>query len=347
MSLQVVGQLPYLTHGLHTESGLLAIQKFVEKLDGVVSPDAGLSGVERAQNIARVAHVESELGDLVAHCLFCLRANWYGYTRKTLVSELPVPQRYYLPDRLRLSYKPRLLAAELWDVPEIEEEDVKAPTGFQRLTGKRRRDKNSKGKFKSIYAREKVLERAQAILDVYSKLLGTKRFFHPDSERPSSLDIIFASHIQLLQLPLSDPLFQTLLTERYPTLITHANLVHSTAFPTPESFPPLAERVTSTSILSLFPVSRIFQKKTAHPPTPEERKFALMRWGFFGAAVGAFGLYMHAIGLFAVVANTYNSLRVVKSVDSEHEDEEEDEDEIVEHELEEEVDEDDSVGREE
>ena len=59
------GQLPYLTHGLHSVSGFLAIQKFVEKLEGSHDLDTSLHGVEHAKSIAQISHAESELGDLV------------------------------------------------------------------------------------------------------------------------------------------------------------------------------------------------------------------------------------------------------------------------------------------
>ena len=44
--------------------------------------------------------------------------------RDTLAQVLSVPQRYYVPGRIRESYKPRLDAAGLWTVhaEEVEEE---------------------------------------------------------------------------------------------------------------------------------------------------------------------------------------------------------------------------------
>ena len=51
--------------------------------------------------------------------------------------------------------------------------------------------------------------------------------------RPSSLDIIIASHLlPLIHAPLPNPLLKTLLLESYPLLVSHACLVHSHAFPT-------------------------------------------------------------------------------------------------------------------
>ena len=116
------------------------------------------------------------------------------------MSEFPLPQRYYVPERIRESYKPRLIAANLWKIPEIEEE--KAFTGFQRLTGRKRKDKEQKAKIKKMHEREKVcfaargyslgfrsliatqvLEHAKTILDIYSNSLGSKKFFYAHSDR--------------------------------------------------------------------------------------------------------------------------------------------------------------------
>ncbi len=52
-----------------------------------------------------------------------MSANWTGKTRPTLVSILPIPQRYFIPQRLRESYRPRLEAALLWSPEAIEQEE--------------------------------------------------------------------------------------------------------------------------------------------------------------------------------------------------------------------------------
>lgn len=46
---------------------------------------------------------------------------------------LPLPQRYYVPDRIRETYKARLQAVDLWDVSADEKEGEKrAKAGPQR-----------------------------------------------------------------------------------------------------------------------------------------------------------------------------------------------------------------------
>lgn len=72
---------------------------------------------------------------------------------------MPLPQRYYVPNRLRASHKTRLQAVELWDVPEDEEEEEEEE---QRRVVFGRRKKLKLGPtaqtqhFKKSFEREKV-----------------------------------------------------------------------------------------------------------------------------------------------------------------------------------------------
>jgi sorting and assembly machinery component 37 len=52
--------------------------------------------------------------------LYSLPANWSKLTLPTLAYALPVPQRYYVPRRMRSMYLPRLEAAGLWKPEPIE-----------------------------------------------------------------------------------------------------------------------------------------------------------------------------------------------------------------------------------
>lgn len=57
--------------------------------------------------------------------MFSHHGNWSGLTGPTLASLFPVPQRYYVPARMRESYRPRLEAAGLWNLPDMEKEEKK------------------------------------------------------------------------------------------------------------------------------------------------------------------------------------------------------------------------------
>ena len=95
------------------------------------------------------------------HMLFSLQENWSGVTAPALVSMLPIPQRYYVPSRIRTSHKARLEAVELWHVPEVEEEDEEP----RKVFGKRKKTRpvNEPHKFKTFLEREKVLHQTSAL----------------------------------------------------------------------------------------------------------------------------------------------------------------------------------------
>jgi sorting and assembly machinery component 37 len=59
------GQLPYLTHGMHSVAGYHAIVKYISS--GILHDETlkKLSSVQKAQSAARMAHIEASLGDLV------------------------------------------------------------------------------------------------------------------------------------------------------------------------------------------------------------------------------------------------------------------------------------------
>ena len=123
--------------------------------------------------------------------LYSLQENWSSVTRLALVSMLPVPQCYYVPSRIRGSYKARLEASELWHVPEVEDEPEEPRSVLGRRKKQRADDKPHK--YKSVLEREKVgwlsnwrrhvayprqvVEKTRSFFDVYDRLLGEQTFF--------------------------------------------------------------------------------------------------------------------------------------------------------------------------
>ena len=82
---------------------------------------------------------------------YSLDANWWKLTHPVIASMLPLPQRYYVPGRLRDSYRPRLEAAGLWNTPGvIEGEDQRLPKDTKKT------DVDEKGKYSRAFEREKV-----------------------------------------------------------------------------------------------------------------------------------------------------------------------------------------------
>ena len=86
--------------------------------------------------------------------LYSLQENWSGVTAPALVSMLPLPQRYYVPSRIRASHKARLEASELWHVPEVQDEQEQP----RRVLGRRKKHAppNESHQFRSAFEREKV-----------------------------------------------------------------------------------------------------------------------------------------------------------------------------------------------
>ena len=98
------------------------------------------------------------------HAQYALSQNWLQKTRPTLVALLPVPQRYFLPNRIRQSYKARLEAAELWDAAGVqqEEEEERAHFTFRKSAKKNRKAQDEKKK-KHQFARERVIPSCSAV----------------------------------------------------------------------------------------------------------------------------------------------------------------------------------------
>ena len=117
------GQLPYLTHGLATISSLPGIVTYVSRLPGSSKLDGHASTKEKARRTAWRAHAASTLGDLVVSVnllhsrtqlnlhsgvSFYSSTNYWKLIRPTLAKMMPVPQRYYVPNRVRELCKRRL-----------------------------------------------------------------------------------------------------------------------------------------------------------------------------------------------------------------------------------------------
>lgn len=62
--------------------------------------------------------------------LYSVQNNWENVTQPALVSMMSLPQKYYVPHKIRDSYRPRLEAAGLWNLPLVEKEEKKP---FQKL----------------------------------------------------------------------------------------------------------------------------------------------------------------------------------------------------------------------
>lgn len=81
-------------------------------------------------------------------------------------------------------YRPRLEASGLWSLPEVEKEPKKP---FQRISLEKEKAENT-STFQQAFEKEKVVEKAKVILDIYSRLLKGSFFSGRDRSATFCLD---------------------------------------------------------------------------------------------------------------------------------------------------------------
>ena len=83
-------------------------------------------------------------------------------------------------------YKPRLEASGLWSLPEMEKEPKKP---FQQISPEKKKAENT-NTFQQAFEKEKVVEKAKDILDIYSRLLKGTYFSGRDKSAAFYLCIV-------------------------------------------------------------------------------------------------------------------------------------------------------------
>ncbi|KAJ6597089.1 hypothetical protein DFH09DRAFT_1133656 [Mycena vulgaris] len=279
------GMLPFLTHERKVVSPLSAIIKYISSLnEAPTAIDAGLTSLEVSQKTAWCSHAEANLGDLAAYVLYSLPTNWAKLTHPNLAYSLPVPQRYYVPSRIRATHRPRLEAAGLWNSQPVESKDLRSKSS-----------PDHKEKIAQTFQREKVLQTARDSLDVYARLLGENQFVYG---RLTTLDIMLAAHILvILKPPFPDTLLSDLLAQSYPTLVSHAERILARSLKSPAA---AHSSPRGHTLSSLFPSLRSGSdaKHAARGDKSEdETHYELMSWGWVCLAVGSMGLYLIRVGV--------------------------------------------------
>lgn len=165
------GQLPFLVHGQFNTTSFPSIVKYITGLKKSEQSDldAHLTPSERSQQLAWLSHVESHFGNLIVcfmarmlddidskslqyHNYYSSLGNWEKVIHPALVGMYGIPQQYYVPRRIRASYKPRLESAGLWTLPQQEEEG-KSARGTNKLDEVKQEAKQT---FTQTFEREKV-----------------------------------------------------------------------------------------------------------------------------------------------------------------------------------------------
>jgi len=333
------GHLPFLTHHQNIVSSLPSIISYItslnrrhledEDMELMDLPinlhlDAGLPPKILAQRTAWRSYIETHLGDLLAHSFFVLEPN-YPFTHSTYASMLPFPQRYYVPNRIRDTYKPRLQAVGLWDEGD----------GLTKLGSRIYSREESKDKIRQSFAQAQLKERATPVFDILTNLVNRKHFLSAD--RPTTIDVALAARILLLMnTPLPNQTLKNLLLSSYSSLVDHAALVREIAFPADApslhiiqpSHPNLLQLINSSSKhLARRITTREFESE-------EDARFRKYRWGWYALAVtGIVGYYL-VVGLPIVIVVRDNSSKSGESEKDEKESSEEYEEENQEDETE-------------
>ncbi|KAJ8496758.1 hypothetical protein ONZ45_g12331 [Pleurotus djamor] len=317
------GQLPYIVHDAQTVSTFPSIVKYVSKVKAPKTErqrpldlDLALLPLERAQSSAWLAHVSARMGDLVAYVFYSLDDNWTKMTKPAMAAVQPIPQRYYLPDRVRESYKPRLESVGLWGQAAAEKTEKKP---FEKPTAKPE-PKEVKSQYLRVFERQKVEELALSTFDVYNRLLGDNLYFYQN--QCTSLDILLAAHIlPLLKPPFPDPYIQNILREKYPTLVDHSERILALTLPPSTQ---LTRMAIPTSCASLFLFPRATNHAHRNPEEEAERKrFTRMRWSWIALAGASVAYYVVSLSMMARARVLREGPSYLEQDDEEEEEEEE------------------------
>ncbi|KAG1756649.1 outer mitochondrial membrane transport complex protein-domain-containing protein [Suillus paluster] len=310
------GKLPFLTHGHAAVSSLPAIISFVSSLaksttsSGARDLDASLSTPQKAKRTAWCSHVEAQIGNLVAYSFYSLNDNFWNLTNPVMASMLPIPQRYYVPGRIREMHRPRLEAAGLWTqlASELQKDSF----------GKRQKKVDPKDEYARAFERDKVSAQAKASFALYANLLNEQKFFF--GERPTTLDIYLASHILLLlDPPFPDQLMRITLEVSYPKLVEHARHVQSEVSQIP---PYLIAPTQKQSLLSLIPRPLSNPLRTQKKQLDEtDLQFRRMRWTWFALAFGGVAIYVTRLCMNVAIVKANRRARRVQTTGAEEEDE--------------------------
>jgi len=189
--------------------------------------DSDLTEEEHAKSVAWKAYIEAKLGDLVSYSYYGNALNYNLFTHPYLVSGLPFFKRYYLPKRIRESYKRRLESEGMW---EESVRDHKAREGniARKLETRDENVNNVRRKIKESFANEKILEKARAAFSLLTRALDAsdRKFMFGDS--PSSIDLILAAYVLILlssSIPLPDNQLGQILEKEFHALCEHSRAI--------------------------------------------------------------------------------------------------------------------------
>ncbi|KAG8748312.1 hypothetical protein FRC10_007703 [Ceratobasidium sp. 414] len=210
--------------------------------------------------------------------------HYWTFTHGVLTNLMPLPQRLFVPGRLRKLHQPRLEAIGMWDAHFIEE-----PEPLKPVVKTPERPKAPPAQFyKHAFARERLLERARTTFGLLKNLLRDDEFVYGGS--PTSLDIIIASYIlPLLYIPFPNPLLSAELRESFPELSSHADRVleYSRAAPSAPILPAPTVRSSLATVMNSWrrDMNVFAQEKEKGPAADKEASLRYGKW-IFGLLAG-------------------------------------------------------------
>jgi len=222
----------------------------------------------------------------------------------------PVPQKYFVPRRIRDIYIPRLEAVGLWYLP-VEEKVIKKQFQNQQKSLPIE-DIKSNTTVSQAFQSERVLVKARAELEIYNQLLSGKEYVFQN--RLSSIDVIIAAHILLLvNPPFPGSLIKGLVNDSYPHLVSYAQRIYDQAFE--EGHTPIQFTSPTSSLWSLIPSWPKAPDPLRNSSSQEDINYNRMSWGFISFAVGALITYVVAVDTKAREVLEGRSLEEMEEMD--------------------------------
>ncbi|KAG8748329.1 hypothetical protein FRC12_013859 [Ceratobasidium sp. 428] len=320
------GQLPFLTHEHNEISPLPSIISYLDSLSRTeshsinASIDAGLKSSQLQRSTVWKTYAASQLGDLLAHQMFV--EHYWTFTRSALAKLMPLPQRLFVPGRLRKLHQPRLEAIGMWDAHFIEEPETPKP-----MVKTPEQLKTAPAQFyKHAFARERQARTAFGLL---TNLLHGDEFIHGNS--PTCLDVVISSYIlPLLYIPFPNLLLSTELRTSFPELSSHADRVleYSRVAPSAPILPTPTVRSSLGTVVSSWrrDMNVFAQEKEKGPAADKEASLRYGKW-IFGLLAGVGSVvYLLATGIVSVQLGETEEVDVThNALDGLLEDESEDE----------------------
>lgn len=196
--------------------------------------DDDLTPMQRADSLACASYLTTRGSALLAMSLYVSPAAWARLTRPAYSSLLHFPLTWTVPPALRAAAVEKVehlglghLAAEVDDAdpstdPSTDPAATTTSTGFLRLPARLGPSSTLKPEQTSAIRLQSLAGDFFSVLD---DLRGEKKYFLRD-EKPSSLDFLAYSYLQLMQVQTPHPFLDTVMKKSYGRLLDFIQSMH-------------------------------------------------------------------------------------------------------------------------